>query len=610
MFAPGLTAVVLALAANAQSRPPGTVVRGDLGEQLERAALETVSQIEKESPFWGVMLAASDAEVVFARGFGPADRSTSGRRRRDMSTRSLFDLGAAGQMLTALLVLRLASDGTLALEDPVRRHLADWPADRELTIDQLLRHSSGMSVKGKWPRGSGMSARLALAAVANAPVVGQPGVDWRYTDLNPILLALLVESAAGGYERALRRHVLKPFGMKDADVLGGSFSSKYLTTRRSLKGDERADKLFFNWHQRGVSGVLATALDVHALLAGVTGGKLLDARERDLWWRPVPAGRLRVEQADLLGTRLRRIDGRCEGYRTRWTIHPESRSWVVLCAGDTCDLDAVEVALVGVLAPAFRSGGPGVGDGAGASEPPAPTTTPPPTATSKAGSSKAGSPTAGGAIDAEVAARFVGTFTVPNGGRFEIRDDGGSLQLVAAGVEPSTRLLEGVWPGRTGAAAGQYADRGIAILERLADGDATVVDDGFVSGTAATAASTTVAGLLADHGALARVRYVGSIAERGRVESWFALDFEDHAPILQVRWRGSRKFTSCRPSAEPPPFAVALTIVGPDAATATSPAGTMLRLTMEGRPGDRTLVFEDGTVGEDGLLDCPELGSQ
>lgn len=57
----------------------------------------------------------------------------------------LFDMGSAGKMILAALVLDLCEDGLLSLDDPVSKYLPAYPnVDGSITVRQLLNHTNGL----------------------------------------------------------------------------------------------------------------------------------------------------------------------------------------------------------------------------------------------------------------------------------------------------------------------------------------------------------------------------------------------------------------------------------------------------------------------------------
>ncbi|MCR9245440.1 MAG: beta-lactamase family protein [bacterium] len=596
----GLSLATLSLAtrAPAQRRPANSIVAGDLGKRLETAALANSKYV------WGTVLVAHESKPVFAWSFGALDRKGAkrGRKLKAMSTKALFDLGGASQSLAHLLALRLEATGKLQLSDPIGKHLGDWPADkRGITVQDLMRHTSGLPEEVKWPNGVAKDSRATARLLGQARLAHPPGGKFLYSTLNATLLALVLEQVGGRYDKALASTVLKPFGMKGANHCGSSVSNRLETMRRKPMGDEKATALNYNWRYRGASGILASVHDVHELLANATAGELLDARLRDLWWRPLAGGAFAVRETDAGGQKLRVFEGRTPGYRTRWTLHERSRSWVVICAGKATNIDALESALLSELA---RELTPGAVAGGAAAKPPTPapgarTPAPPPGGTSA------------GAVGASDAARFVGIFELPTGGRLQIVSLGGKLRLIGEGLQGSVRVAQGGFAADP--VATRQADRGIALLERLVRGDASAVDDAFRDAASATAITAALAGFVTANGEFERVAFVGNPkagaanSRRPSKESWFRVDCARGSRYVIVRWRDERRFASCKLSADEPPFAAELQVIAPDTAVARTAAGRPVRITMEGRGNARTLVFEDATPGDAGLIDCVEV---
>jgi len=71
-----------------------------------------------------------------------------------VSPDTLFDMGSAGKMLAGPLMVKQAEQGLIALDDPIAKYLPDFPyADGEITIRQLLNHTSGLYMMVDSPGG-------------------------------------------------------------------------------------------------------------------------------------------------------------------------------------------------------------------------------------------------------------------------------------------------------------------------------------------------------------------------------------------------------------------------------------------------------------------------
>jgi len=135
----------------------------------------------------------------------------------------LYGSGSTGKMFTATAILQLAAAGKLALTDPVSRHLPDTPpAWSDITLDQLLRHRSGIKdydevqdfrIALEWTQ------RQFIAAAAGWPLEFKPGTRFRYSNSGYVLLGFVVENAGGRpFADYMARQVFAPAGMKTARV--------------------------------------------------------------------------------------------------------------------------------------------------------------------------------------------------------------------------------------------------------------------------------------------------------------------------------------------------------------------------------------------------------
>jgi len=582
---------ILSPLVGAQRPAAGTIVAGELGKRLDTIVLDTAPS------YWGAVLVAVDGKPVFAKGYGFADR-----QKIPNGPASLFDLGGATEQLTAIVTLRLCAEGKLRLDDPVAKHLHGWPADKAaITVGNLLHHTSGLSWSlGMWGSGAAAASRTAIDAIARTRLTGAPGTAAQHSPLDTILLALVVEDVLQArFDKIVTERMQKAFGMTGAGSCNGRFDGKLVTARRSQEDErgEPATAFALDWTHRGVGGVLASVLDVHALLGNLVAGKLLDEAQLDVLWRPSAGGE--AFSVNVIGAgseRLVRVAGQTKGYRWRWLVHLATRTWIVLATEDFGSTAELETALLGELAQQLVAAQP-------PHEPP-PAVPPPVPSSGAPGPGLPQSP-----VDGPSAERFVGTFAMPNGGgTLRIDRVGDGLRLSGSGLQASARIVDGAWSAGNAARAARAEDLGRALVERLARGDETAAE-GFASPELASAAQRLIGDWLDAHGPLTRIEFVGTQFTGTQPHSWFLVHGADATMTFCAAWRDEQHLGSCRVPAEPPPFAVPLQVVRADCAIARAVAGGELRLTVEGPPSARVLVFEDGTPGPSGLLDCTLVGN-
>lgn len=183
----------------------------------------------------GVALAVVEGDqVVYERGYG---RARPGGE--PPSSQTPFVLGSTTKSITALAVMQLVEAGKVDLDAPVQRYLAwfrvaDPDVSASITVRHLLNQTSGL------PMLPGMTllanldqdARAAERQVrdlATLELSRAPGAGWEYSNLNYMLLGLIIEAASGeSYPDYIQHHIFDPLGM------GHSFTSLARAKEASL----------------------------------------------------------------------------------------------------------------------------------------------------------------------------------------------------------------------------------------------------------------------------------------------------------------------------------------------------------------------------------------
>jgi CubicO group peptidase (beta-lactamase class C family) len=135
---------------------------------------------------------------------------------------TLFHLGSVSKTFTATAVMRLVEAGKIQLDDPVRRYvpelaLADEQAAAEMTVLNLLNHTSGLGVRLVVETGDGDDALAGyVTRMAELDVFAQPGTRASYSQAGFNLLGRIVEKVTGQtFEQAVAALVLGPIGLKN-----------------------------------------------------------------------------------------------------------------------------------------------------------------------------------------------------------------------------------------------------------------------------------------------------------------------------------------------------------------------------------------------------------
>jgi len=131
-----------------------------------------------------------------------------------------YSIGSISKQFTATAVLLLAEQGKLSLDDPVSRFVPNLTRGNEVTVRELLSHTSGY--QDYWPQDyvppfmlQSITADRILDQWARKPLDFDPGTEWQYSNTNFVIAGLIVEKASGEpLLQFLSEHIFAPLAMK------------------------------------------------------------------------------------------------------------------------------------------------------------------------------------------------------------------------------------------------------------------------------------------------------------------------------------------------------------------------------------------------------------
>lgn len=153
--------------------------------------------------------------VLYAHGYGHLTWSASSSVPSPDST--LWDLASLTKVVaTTSTVLRMVDAGILTLDAPVSRFLPRFSGGEKsrVTIRMLLDHTSGLPPYVPFYR-LARSTGAAIDRLYEQPLVRTPGDSAEYSDLNAMLLGLLIQQVAGRpLDQVVMSEVLLPLGLE------------------------------------------------------------------------------------------------------------------------------------------------------------------------------------------------------------------------------------------------------------------------------------------------------------------------------------------------------------------------------------------------------------
>ena len=176
-----------------------------------------------------------DGHLVFTRAYGDAKLVP----KTPATPAMRYSIGSISKQFTAAAMLLLQEQGKLSLDDKVGKYVPDLTRANEVTIRQLLSHTSGY--QDYWPQDYVMpgmlkttTARAIMATWAKIPLDFEPGTKWQYSNTNFVIAGVIIEKVSGKpLMQFLQEKVFKPLGMTsvadiDAARLGDTDPTGYL----------------------------------------------------------------------------------------------------------------------------------------------------------------------------------------------------------------------------------------------------------------------------------------------------------------------------------------------------------------------------------------------
>jgi CubicO group peptidase (beta-lactamase class C family) len=143
----------------------------------------------------------------------------------EATTSSLFMIGSITKVFTASLIMRLADEGRLDLDIPIKQYLRDFhvgdsEAVQKITARQLLSHTSGLETDiypdDLWDQGN-VIARYVDRCFLLPQVHKEFGTKYSYSNVGYVVAGRLAEVASGmSWAQAIDEYIYRPLGMRFA----------------------------------------------------------------------------------------------------------------------------------------------------------------------------------------------------------------------------------------------------------------------------------------------------------------------------------------------------------------------------------------------------------
>ncbi|MFF0551840.1 serine hydrolase domain-containing protein [Streptomyces sp. NPDC004311] len=241
---------------------------------------------------------ARDPRAHWTGTAGVADTAT-GRERRPQDR---FRIGSTTKTFTATLLLQLAAEHRLTLDDPVTTWIPEVPAG--VTVRRLLNHTSGIPDYVTDPvivsrsvglpflehRFDGYRPEELVRIALSHPPLFAPGTSWSYSNTNYILAGMIIERVTGKpLADAVAERISRPLGLtatylpraddpRIRSPHGRHYSKLMLTTPDAGVHDVTELNPSWGW---AAGGIVSTTGDLDRFFGALLGGRLLPPAQQE-----------------------------------------------------------------------------------------------------------------------------------------------------------------------------------------------------------------------------------------------------------------------------------------------------------------------------------------
>lgn len=256
----------------------------------------------------------------------------------------LMRIGSVTKQFAAAALLKQIDQGKAGLDDPLSRFLPDYPGGSQITLLQLLNHTSGVKSYTGIPGYMGNPVRRDLGTAEliqefkDLPVDFKPGEKWAYNNSGYVLLGAVVEAISGKpWHQALDELLLQPARITQVHYPAGDRLFKGMAQGYTLNAQAQvAPAAFLSMTQPHAAGALiANAEGLWRWNQALHGGQLISAASYQRMTTPEGAARafhygFGITTGKLREQAMLSHGGGIPGFTSMLTYLPQSRTTVVI----------------------------------------------------------------------------------------------------------------------------------------------------------------------------------------------------------------------------------------------------------------------------------------
>jgi len=271
--------------------------------QRDRSSVKQAMRDTLQLGYPGILAKTSEGGKTWGYAAGVADLNT----KKPMKTDFRFRIGSVTKTFTATVVLQLAGENRLNLDDFIEKWLpgviqGNGYDAKQITVRQMLNHTSGIAEYSKSKEADFTNPKRIYTAEElvkiglSAPPDFAPGTGWSYSNTGYVLLGMLIEKVTGNsYAEEIENRIIEPLELSNTFLPG---NSSVIPGTKHARGyvqpdgaSELKDVTYYNPSIGSSAGdMISTADDLNKFFSSLLGGKLLKEQQLKQMLTTVPTG--------------------------------------------------------------------------------------------------------------------------------------------------------------------------------------------------------------------------------------------------------------------------------------------------------------------------------
>jgi len=274
--------IALSLCLLIQTATSASVSTNEQGIMLKLQ--EFMTAMEENKYFHGSILVSQNGKVMLNQAYGMADYEMKIKN----TPKTSFPIGSLTKQFTATGILLLQEKGLLSVNDKISKYIKDFPDGNDITLFQLLDHSSGIvnyttltEILANYKKYS--KAEDIISVLKKEKLNFNPGSKYEYSNSNYVILGYIIEKVSKlSYIDFLKKNIFMPLKMNDTGACYVSNKKEYTS-----KGYSGAEKMTFIEDEPllkiafGAGCLYSTTGDLYLWDKALTSGKVVNKKVLD-----------------------------------------------------------------------------------------------------------------------------------------------------------------------------------------------------------------------------------------------------------------------------------------------------------------------------------------